>query len=326
MNNTTSSSGPKPDKSNSISSTNANANASSNESAAAANDPGPRAPLRHLVLVLGDQLDISATALDGFDAAQDCIWMAEVAQESEHVWSAKQRTTVFLSAMRHFAQELRAKGWPVHYVALDAPGNCGTLAGELAKAIASFQPQTLVLTAPVSAPGGTAEQFILAARNAGDKWSYGSPGVGTVGHIGMELLKSKTGINPVHVPYPGYPQVANAMIAGELQLSMLPPALAQAQVKAGKLRAIGVTSSGRSPLVPDLPSMAEAGVRVFSEHQWAEAAAWLARTLAARGDPLKAGDILLTGALGPMVPLSPGDQVRAVVGGIGECAFSFGGE
>lgn len=57
-----------------------------------------------------------------------------------------------------------------------------------------------------------------------------------------------------------------------------------------------------------------------------EAAAWLARTLAARGDPLKAGDILLTGALGPMVPLSPGDQVRAVVGGIGECAFSFGGE
>ena len=144
MNNTNASSDPKPDTSNSKS----NTSSSSNQSAAAANDPDHRAPIRHLVLVLGDQLDLTATALDGFDPAQDCIWMAEVAQESEHVWSAKQRTTVFLSAMRHFAQELRAKGWPVHYSALDAPDNSGTLAGELAKAIATFQPQTLVMTAP----------------------------------------------------------------------------------------------------------------------------------------------------------------------------------
>ncbi len=54
------------------------------------------------------------------------------------------------------------------------------------------------------------------------------------------------------------------------------------------------------------------------------AAAWLARTLAARGDPLKAGDVLLAGALGPMVALTPGDRVRAVVGGIGECSFTYG--
>lgn len=54
-----------------------------------------------------------------------------------------------------------------------------------------------------------------------------------------------------------------------------------------------------------------------------EAAAWLARTLAARGDPLKAGDVVLSGALGPMVALTPGDVVRAEVGGIGACSFSF---
>ena len=130
----------------------------------------------------------------------------------------------------------------------------------------------LILTAPVNQPGvaanSNARDFFMAARNGGDKWSYGTPGVGTVGHIGTELLKSRSNINPVHVPYPGYPQVANAMIAGELQLSMLPPALANAQIKAGKLRAIGVTSSGRSPLVPELPSLAEAGVQNFNLEIW----------------------------------------------------------
>ena len=131
----------------------------------------------------------------------------------------------------------------------------------------------LVLTAPVGAPGATAQEFLAAARSAGDKWSYGTPGVGTVGHIGMEWLKSKAGINPVHVPYPGYPQVANAMLGGQLQLAMLPPALAAAQIKAGKLRAIGVTSSGRSTLVPELPSMSEAGVQGFSLEIWNAVAA-----------------------------------------------------
>jgi tripartite-type tricarboxylate transporter receptor subunit TctC len=97
--------------------------------------------------------------------------------------------------------------------------------------------------------------------------------VGTVGHIGMELLKSKTGINPVHVPYPGYPQVANALLGGQLQLSMLPPALALAQISGGKLRAIGVTSNARSALVPDLPSMAEAGVADFNLEIWNAVAA-----------------------------------------------------
>ncbi len=126
----------------------------------------------------------------------------------------------------------------------------------------------LVLTAPVGAPGTTAQEFLAAARTAGDKWSYGTPGVGTVGHIGMEWLKGKAGINPVHVPYPGYPQVANGMLGGQLHLAMLPPALAMAQIKAGKLRAIGVTSSGRSTLVPELPSMSEAGIQGFSLEIW----------------------------------------------------------
>jgi tripartite-type tricarboxylate transporter receptor subunit TctC len=127
----------------------------------------------------------------------------------------------------------------------------------------------LVLTAPANAPGANAQEFFLAARNAGNKWSYGTPGVGTVGHIGMELLKSRTNIDPVHVPYPGNPQVINAMLAGQIHLSLLPPGLAAAQIRAGRLKAIGVTSSGRSSLVPEYPSLDETGVtRGFQLEIW----------------------------------------------------------
>jgi len=131
----------------------------------------------------------------------------------------------------------------------------------------------LVLMAPVNAPGADAKAFIAAGKAVGSRWSYGSPGVGTVGHIGMEFLQSRTGWQAVHVPYPGYAQVATAMVGGDLHLSMLPPALAMAQAKAGKLRAIGVTSSGRSSLLPDLPSMAEAGVSNFNLEIWNAVAA-----------------------------------------------------
>jgi tripartite-type tricarboxylate transporter receptor subunit TctC len=143
----------------------------------------------------------------------------------------------------------------------------------------AFQPISLIGTAPllltasVNAPGKDAQEFFLAARNGGDKWSYGSPGVGTVGHIGMELLKSKTNINPVHVPYPGNPQVITAMIGGQIQLALLPPALAAAQIKAGKLKAIGVTSLARSPLVPEYASLNEQGIRGFQLEIWTAAAA-----------------------------------------------------
>jgi len=143
----------------------------------------------------------------------------------------------------------------------------------------AFQPLSLIGTAPLlltasaHAPGATAQDFFLAGRNAGNKWSYGSPGVGTVGHIGMELLKTKTNIDPVHVPYPGNPQVVNALITGEIQLALLPPALADAQIKAGKLKAIGVTSTGRSSLVPQYPSLNEQGIRGFQLEIWTAAAA-----------------------------------------------------
>jgi deoxyribodipyrimidine photolyase-related protein len=111
-------------------------------------DPSPAAPVRRLVIVLGDQLDAASTALQDLDPAQDVVWMAEVAEESTHVWSAQQRTALFLSAMRHFAAELQARGLPLVYTWLDDAANTGTLAGELQRAITALQPTQLVLTAP----------------------------------------------------------------------------------------------------------------------------------------------------------------------------------
>ena len=105
-------------------------------------------PLRNLVLVLGDQLDETSSAFIGFDPLQDAIWMAEVEQESTHVISSKQRITFFLSAMRHFAQSLKEKKWPVIYTKLDTKENAGSLAGELEKTILATNPQQLIMVMP----------------------------------------------------------------------------------------------------------------------------------------------------------------------------------
>jgi deoxyribodipyrimidine photolyase-related protein len=103
---------------------------------------------RTLVLVLGDQLDLGAAAFDGFDPAQDAVWMAEVAEESTHVWSSKPRTALFLAAMRHFAQALREIGRPLYYTPLEDPHNQGSLAAELQATLAKLTPQRVVMTAP----------------------------------------------------------------------------------------------------------------------------------------------------------------------------------
>ena len=129
----------------------------------------------------------------------------------------------------------------------------------------------LVLAAPAGAPVGKA--FFDQAKAQGDKLNYGTPGVGTVAHLGMELLKAKAGIAPVHVPYPGNPQVITGLIGGQVQMALLPPGLAMAQVKGGKLQAVGVTSTGRSSVVPEVPSLAEAGVQGLQLEIWNAVAA-----------------------------------------------------
>ncbi|MGN6528801.1 MAG: cryptochrome/photolyase family protein [Burkholderiaceae bacterium] len=110
--------------------------------------PATNAALRRLVIVLGDQLDIDSSAFDGFDADHDAVLMAEVQEESTHVWSSRIRIAQFLAAMRHFAVELRSRRRHVEYVTLDSPDNSGRLAGEVQRAVRRWRPERLVMTAP----------------------------------------------------------------------------------------------------------------------------------------------------------------------------------
>lgn len=102
---------------------------------------------RNLVLIVGDQLDDASSAFEGFDATQDVILMIEAQAESTHVWSHKARTVLFLSAMRHFADTLRERGWQVHYRSMHLENDESLAAGLLAAA-SYHQPQKIIGVEP----------------------------------------------------------------------------------------------------------------------------------------------------------------------------------
>ncbi|MBS0374688.1 MAG: cryptochrome/photolyase family protein [Proteobacteria bacterium] len=101
-----------------------------------------------LRVVLGDQLSPELSALDGLDTANDTVLLAEVAEEATYVAHHPQKIVLVLAAMRHFAAELRERKIRVDYVALDAPGNTGSLAGEVARAAARHGARRIVATEP----------------------------------------------------------------------------------------------------------------------------------------------------------------------------------
>ena len=127
----------------------------------------------------------------------------------------------------------------------------------------------MVLVAPAGQPEGTA--FFAAARAGGERWNYGSVGTGSLAHLGMELIKSRSaGLLPVHVPFSGNPQVVTALLGGQIQMALMAPGVAMPQVRAGKLVAIGITS-GRSALLSDVAPLAdtrEAGLKSISLEVW----------------------------------------------------------
>ncbi len=135
-------------------------------------------------------------------------------------------------------------------------------------------PVTMVNSAPLmlvvhpSLPVTSVKEFLAYAKANPGKLNYGSGGVGTTPFLATELLKSMTGINAVHVPYKGGAPALADLVAGQIafMIENVPGTLPM--VKDGKLRALAITSRKRSPLVPDLPTMAEAGVPDYEMAGW----------------------------------------------------------
>ena len=106
------------------------------------------ANVRNLILVLGDQLTPTLSSLAAGDPARDRVLMAELHDEATYVRHHKKKIAFLFAAMRHFAEELRADGWTVDYVSLDAPDNQGSFTAQVVQAVAQLRPERIVLTEP----------------------------------------------------------------------------------------------------------------------------------------------------------------------------------
>ncbi|MEE2988548.1 MAG: cryptochrome/photolyase family protein [Verrucomicrobiota bacterium] len=103
---------------------------------------------RHLILIFGDQLNRDASAFDGFDAANDAVWMAEVDDESKHVWSHKQRIAIFLSGMRHFRDALLREDIRVEYTQLGDGKELDNFSYRLSHDLRALRPEKVIVTQP----------------------------------------------------------------------------------------------------------------------------------------------------------------------------------
>ncbi|HUP94405.1 MAG TPA: tripartite tricarboxylate transporter substrate binding protein [Burkholderiales bacterium] len=137
-----------------------------------------------------------------------------------------------------------------------------------------FEPISLVAVVPNllvvtnALPVKSVKELVAYAKSNPGKLTFGSPGIGATAHLSMELLKTLTGTSMVHVPYKGSAGVLADVMAGQIQLAMdnIPVYLPQA--KAGKIRALAVSSPKRAPAAPDIPTVAEAGVPGFEALSW----------------------------------------------------------
>ncbi len=140
--------------------------------------------------------------------------------------------------------------------------------------IKDFAPISLVTSAPYlllvnpGTPINSVKDLIALAKARPGKILYGSAGNGTAGHLGMELIKTMAEIDMMHIAYKGSPPVIADLMAGRVSVAFDNVLSAVPHVKAGKLRAIAVSTSKRSPAVPDVPTVAESGLKGFEASVW----------------------------------------------------------
>ena len=133
-------------------------------------------------------------------------------------------------------------------------------------ALVATSPNVLVVERRLGA--NTLAEFVRIAKAKPGQLNYGSIGNGSASHLAMELFKTRAGIDLLHVPYQGFPQVVNAILAGQVQAGFMVPGIAMGQVRAGKLKALGVTTLGRVASLPELPTLAEQGYPGFEAISW----------------------------------------------------------
>ncbi|MGH8617357.1 MAG: Bug family tripartite tricarboxylate transporter substrate binding protein [Burkholderiales bacterium] len=140
--------------------------------------------------------------------------------------------------------------------------------------IRDFAPISLMYTVPnvlvvhPSVPVKSVPEFIAYAKKNPGKLSYGSSGPGSSPHLSMEWLRAITGIDVVHVPYKGGGPAVTDLLGGQIQAMFNNVSTQQATIKAGRVRALGVTSAKRTPQLPDVPTFIEAGVPGFEVTAW----------------------------------------------------------
>jgi tripartite-type tricarboxylate transporter receptor subunit TctC len=140
--------------------------------------------------------------------------------------------------------------------------------------VRDLAPVSLVATSPnvlVVAPKLGAEtlaDFVRIAKAKRGQLNYGSVGVGSASHLAMELFKTRAGVDLVHVPYAGFPQIVGAILAGEVQAGFMVPGIAIGQMRAARLKALGVTTLGRAAALPGTPSFVEQGYAGFEAVSW----------------------------------------------------------
>ncbi len=127
--------------------------------------------------------------------------------------------------------------------------------------------QQLLLAHP-AVPANDVKELVALARAKPGTLNYGSYGSGSQPHLAAEILKSKAGIDIVHIPYKGIPFALPAAIAGEVQLTFSGIASSRPHVQAGRLKALAIGGSERSPLMPNVPTFAEQGYPEVETHAW----------------------------------------------------------
>jgi len=140
--------------------------------------------------------------------------------------------------------------------------------------VRDFAPVTLIAAAPYvmlvtpALPARSVPEFIALAKARPGQLNYASTGSGSAGHLTAALFASMAGVELTHVPYKNIGSILVDMFAGRIEMMFVGLVSAQPHVKAQKLRAIGITGARRSPLMPELPTVAESGVRGFEVTGW----------------------------------------------------------